>query len=374
MLHRPKFVLLLLLDVCLLANYVDAFVVGPSPLQGGHVPLKRSSYVQLKAGPKILARSNDSPANIKQQSTSEIQPEETTPNSRETLNELEELQLGYQEIVSLEAFDATNLGRLWTVEDIIGIGIHVPLLVQAFQTAIVGQIDPSAYAITAACTAITSLAHAKMCWEEPRDLRAPRLGEAHSVYEFSALYLVPFSWLLYRMTPLYPSSLEVLDVVGCLALSIVTIYGWAGAVYGKYLLDKVNDPTSNYQGSLQPSSQDLQTKAHLYLTGNVIINSLACLFLPFAWTLALRGTEWWTRVQSLHPHQAAFLGVSILVAILGDTSGNLLLRLQQLQLVTSPRALVVMGIVSNIVFLLVPEIVFNSIYMGGVSEVGFYWE
>ena len=287
----------------------------------------------------------------------------------------EELKVGFRQIVTLEAFDPAYIGGLASAEDIIGIIIHVPLLQQAFQTAFTGQVDGAAYAQCALFTFITSLAHSKMWLDEPRDLRAPRLAEPHTVYEFSALYLIPFSWLLYRITPMYPMALEgPLDIAGCIALSAITIYGWAYAVFGKTLLRRVNDPNSGYSGTLQPSSEEYQMQAQLYLTGNIVINSLACLFLPFAWTLAIRGNEWWTRVQDLHPNQGAFLGVSILVAILGDTSGNLLLRLQQLKVTTSVRALVVMGILSNIVFLLFPEIIFNVIYMGGISEIGFYWE
>lgn len=292
-----------------------------------------------------------------------------------SVSELAELKIGLRQVVSLEAFDGTNIDKLWTLEDIIGVVIHIPLVYEAFVTAFTGQVDHVAYAVCAAFTLTTSLAHFKMCFDEPRDWRAPRLAEPKSVYEFSALYLLPFSWLLWRMTSQYPAILEgQLDIVGCIALSSITIYGWAFAVYGKFLMQRVNRPNGSYQGRLQPSPQEYQTQAQLYLTGNVVINSLACLFLPFAWTLSLRGTEWWNRVQELHPNQAAFLGVSILVAIIGDTSGNLLLRLQQLEVTTSVRALVVMGILSNIVFLLFPEIVFNSIYTSGVSEVGFYWE
>ena len=133
-----------------------------------------------------------------------------------------------------------------------------------------GRVDAQAYAIAALCTALTGLAHAKMCWDEPRDYRAPRLAEAHTVYEFSALYLLPFSWLLFRITDAYPQSLESWDPVGCLALSAITTYGWAGAVYGKILLNQVNDPTSEYEGILQPSSMEAQTQAQLYLTLSLI--------------------------------------------------------------------------------------------------------
>lgn len=344
----------------------EGFVL-PQPSNKRRPPFK----LHLSLDPRTKPAHEVASVTLENEATSPSQSEVTTKKK----SELEELQIGYQQVITLEAFDPTHANRLLTPEDFVGIIIHIPLLQQAFQTAFTGQVDATAYAQCALFTFLTSLAHFKMCWDEPRDYRAPRLAEPHSVYEFSALYLIPFSWLLYRMTPIYPQVLEgPLDIVGCIALSIITIYGWGFAILGKDLLKRVNEPNSGYQGTLQPSSEEYQTQAQLYLTGNIIINILACLFLPFAWTLAIRGTEWWTRVQELHPSQGAFLGVSILVAILGDTSGNLLLRLQQLQITTSVRALVVMGILSNFAFLLAPEIVFNVIYMGGVSEVGFYWE
>eukprot|EP00977_Amphora_coffeiformis_P001645 scaffold310_cov168-Amphora_coffeaeformis.AAC.40 len=165
--------------------------------------------------------------------------------------------------------------------------------------ALKGQVDGMALARCALCTALTSVAYAKMAWEELQDWRALLLGEPKSVYQFS--------YLSYG----YLSSL---------GLTVITLSGWAGAVRGKWLLAEVNDPASIYQGKLEPSSKEYQTQVQLYLMGNNVINSLACLFIPFAWTLTLTGTEWWVQVQELHPNQAAFLAVSILVAILGDTS------------------------------------------------------
>ena len=69
------------------------------------------------------------------------------------------------------------------------------------------------------------------------------------------------------------------------------------------MLDRVNNDSA-YDGVLLPSSESYQKQAQLYLTGNVAINGLACLFIPFAWTLTVRGTVWWDRVQALHPNQA----------------------------------------------------------------------
>ncbi|CAB9517522.1 expressed unknown protein [Seminavis robusta] len=324
----------------------------------------------------LLANTNSDEASTLPERTAIATTITEEQQEQEKLSEFQELQIGWDQIVSLEAFDGTHIDRLWTPEDVIGIAIHIPLVSLAFITATTGQMAPSLFAICAISTLLTSLAHFKMCFDEPRDWKAPRMAEPKSVYEFSAIYLLPFAWLQWRITPLYPSALEQgpFEVLACIALSAITIYGFAYAIYGKYLLAKVNAPHSTYEGPLQPSTPAYQTQAQLYLTGNVVINSLACLFLPFAWTLAIRGTDWWNRVQELHPNQAAFLGISILVATIGDTSGNLLLRLQQLQITTSVRALVVMGILSNVIFLLVPELLFNGIYSSGISEVGFYWE
>ena len=53
---------------------------------------------------------------------------------------------------------------------------------------------------------------------------------------------------------------------------------------------------------------------------------------------------------------------------------GLLLRLKELDIVKSQPSIVVLGILSNVLLLLFPEIVFNILYTSGISEVGFYWE
>ena len=68
------------------------------------------------------------------------------------------------------------------------------------------------------------------------------------------------------------------------------------------------------------------------------------------------------------------MGLSLLVATLGDVSGTLLVRLKELNLVKSQPSIVAMGIVSNVGLLLFPEIVFYTLYASGISEVGFYFE
>lgn len=287
--------------------------------------------------------------------------------------DLDRLRIGWSDLIEGRAFDGSQVSKLATPEDFIGVVGHFPLIAESIRTAFTGQFSTLGYLICAASTILTSLAHLKMTLDTPRDFRAPRLAEYRSIYEFSALYLIPFAWLQWRITPAFPTELEVADPLMSALFSIITIYGFAYAIYGKGLLDRVNNDPS-YKGVLQPSSKEYQDGAQLYLTGNVTINGLACLFIPFAWTLTFRGTEWWERVQVLHPNQAAFMGISLLVATIGDVSGNFLLRLKELDLCKSQNSIVVMGILSNFWLLLFPEIVFNGIYNSGISEVGFYWE
>jgi hypothetical protein len=297
----------------------------------------------------------------------------TSEDDSATNKELEDLQSGLQDLLQGRAIDMGNAAALvGTPHDAIGVVAHLPLIVESIRTAVTGQIHPEFYQFAAGSTFLCAMAHGIMSYDVERDYRAPRLAEFKTVYEFSALYLVPFSWLLWRITPLFPVVLEAFDLPACLALTIVTLYGFLYAFYGKKLLQDAN--TEGYEGILTPSDPDYQAQAQLYLTGNIAINGLACLFLPFAWTLAFRGTEWWDRIQILHPNEAAFLGVSILVATLGDVSGNFLLRMQELQVFRSESAIVVCGISSNLILLLFPEIIFNTLYNSGVSEVGFYRE
>lgn len=311
-----------------------------------------------------------------QQAKKRIQSKSIFSTNNENNNEVEVegLRLGLQDLIQGRAINSNNAGALFgTPHDAIGVLVHTPLVFESIRTATTGQLNPDFYQFCALCTFCCAIAHGIMSNEMDRDFRAPRLAEYKSVYEFSALYLVPFSWLLWRLTSSFPVSLEVFDLPACAVLTIVTLYGFLYGIYGKKLLEEANLP--GYEGgALIPSDPAYTAQADLYLTGNIAINGLACLFLPFAWTLAFRGTEWWDRVQALHPNEAAFLGISVLVAIIGDVSGNLLLRMQQLEVFRSEQAIVVCGISSNILLLLIPEIIFNTLYNSGVSEVGFYWE
>jgi hypothetical protein len=231
---------------------------------------------------------------------------EETFNGNET--ELDRLENGWKLLSNGKAFDSSGVSRLATPEDIFGFVGHFPLIFESLRTAFTGQLSTPGYLACACTTLLTSIAHSKMTMDSPRDFRAPRLAEYRTVYEFSALYLIPFAWLIWRITDAFPHELEVADPVMSLSLSAITLYGFAYAFYGKKMLDDVNNK-AGYEGNLQPSSPEYQAQAQLYLTGNIVINGLACLFIPFSWTLTFRGTEWWERMQSLHPNQAAFIGL-----------------------------------------------------------------
>lgn len=222
--------------------------------------------------------------------------------------ELDQLKRGWRQLSNGKAFDRSGAYRLATPEDAVGFVGHFPLIFESLRTAFTGQLSTPGYLFCACTTLLTSVAHSKMTADTPRDFRAPRLAEYRTVYEFSALYLVPFAWLIWRITDAYPQGLEVIDPIMSLLLSTITIYGFAYAFYGKKMLDDVN-LKAGYEGILKPSSPKYQAQAQLYLTGNIVINGLACLFIPFSWTLTVRGTEWWERTQHLHPNQAAFLGL-----------------------------------------------------------------
>ncbi|CAJ1949933.1 unnamed protein product [Cylindrotheca closterium] len=306
---------------------------------------------------------------------------DTEGATTESESEVERMLFGWNRLVSGEAWgEPSSMQKLWaSLEDIVGVWGHVPLIIASFQTAMTGKCNELEYAICVGAVLLTSLAHGKMTYDTPRDWRAPRLAEYRTVYEFSALYLIPFGWLTARIQPHFPMQLEVLDPAMSLLFSAITIYGVAYALYGKGVLEEANSDqnlmdTIDESSRILPSSPAYQKQAQLYLTGNVVINGLACLFIPFAWTLTIRGTEWWERVQMLHPNQQAFLGLSLLVATIGDVSGNLLVRLKQLGGVTASESTVVIGILSNFLLLLFPELVFNGIYSSGVSEIGFYFE
>ena len=148
-------------------------------------------------------------------------------------SELDRLQLGWSDLVNGRAFDGSQVSRLATPEDFIGVVAHIPLIAESLRTAFTGQFSTTGYALCAASTLVTALAHLKMMLDTPRDFKAPRLAEYRSVYEFSAAYLVPFAWLQWRVTAAFPQELAAADPYMSALFTAVTIYGVTYALYGK---------------------------------------------------------------------------------------------------------------------------------------------
>jgi len=295
--------------------------------------------------------------------------------SSKEISELDRLINGWSQITQGKALDTSNLRKLLTPEDIIAILAIVPLSVESVHTAFKGQITPESYVLCSVVAMTCSAAHTKMYLDTPRDWRCPRLGELRTVYQYSPLFSIPFAWMLVRITSVFPPPLEVLDYPMAMATTGVTLYGLIGGYIGKRALDKQGTDTDTANGGyLLPSDAETRNGAQLYLTGNIVLNVLVALFIPFVWVLAFKGTEWWHHVEENHVNEAAFFGVSILVALLGNASGNLLARFQQLGIVKNPEVLVVSGILSNLVLLIMPEVFFNVIYHSGTTEIGLYWE
>lgn len=290
----------------------------------------------------------------------------------ESIDQWTDIWNGWNDLISGDSIDTTKVSDYWrSPSDVVATLAMLPLTIEAFRTALTGTFDEGSYLVCAAVTLFCAIAHLQMTLNTPRDFRAPRLAEPRTVYEFSYLYLFAFSWFLWRvnLASALPAP-EALDGIGIFGLCAVTLYGVLIPLYSRSLLDQPFE-----QSGLEPSPDNYREQAKLLCTGNIVINVLACLFLPFVVTLCLwRGSEWWDRVQVLHEHQAAFMGVSLLVAILGDMSGNALLRIKEFGIITQYNSLVSLGIVSNFLLLLFPELIFNGLYFDGISEVGFYWE
>ena len=148
-------------------------------------------------------------------------------------SELDRLQVGWSDLVNGRAFDGSQVSRLATPEDFIGVVAHVPLIAESLRTAFTGQFSTTGYALCAASTLVTALAHLKMTLDTPRDFKAPRLAEYRSIYETSAAYLVPFAWLQWRVTAAFPQELAAADPYMSALFTAVTIYGVAYPLYGK---------------------------------------------------------------------------------------------------------------------------------------------
>ena len=164
--------------------------------------------------------------------------------------ELDRIQAGWSDLISGRAFDGSQVSRLATPEDVIGVVGHLPLIAESLRTAFTGQLSTTGYELCAASTLVTALARLKMTLDTPRDFRAPRLAEYRSVYEFSVVYLFLFAWLQWRVTEAFPEELAVADpLMSALFTACTAIYGVAYLLYGKGLLDRVNNDPA-YSGVL----------------------------------------------------------------------------------------------------------------------------
>ena len=202
-------------------------------------PLGRDRVVRLSAAPVVMCDAR------------KTSKKDDIIDNTEDESELDRLQAGWFDLINGRAFDGSQVSRLATPEDFIGVVGHLPLIAESLRTAFTGQLSTTGYELCAASTLVTALAHLKMTLDTPRDFQAPRLAEYRSVYEFSAIYLVPFAWLQWRVTAAFPEELAVADPLMSALFTAVTIYGVAYALYGKGLLDRVNnDPAYDGSGRL----------------------------------------------------------------------------------------------------------------------------
>ena len=107
--------------------------------------------------------------------------------STESESEVERILFGWKLLVNGGAWgEPSSVRKLWTsLEDIVGVWGHVPLIIASFQTALTGKCNGLEYGISIFTILLMSLAHGKMTYDTPRDWRAPRLAEYRTVYEFS---------------------------------------------------------------------------------------------------------------------------------------------------------------------------------------------
>jgi len=220
----------------------------------------------------------------------------------------------------------------------------------------------------------TCIAHYSICTKYPLDEFAPRLGSVKSIFEFSSWYLFGYSWLLYRINASsVPDFLFVFDIPMAMFITSILLY-------------------SAYFSSVpQKNATDASRDIKLLLDGNFALTILASLFLPFIWTIAIRGQDWWERVQQLHCNQEALMCISVLVAIIGNNAGLLLYTRKDELLkfirstlfmdtifnfksLSSTKLVVISGLVVNFILLIIPEVAFHVLFNEGMSEISFYWE
>ena len=108
-------------------------------------------------------------------------------------SELSRLQYGWHLVTTGQALNPSNLGKLWTPEDLVATVAVLPLSIESLHTAFTGQVHPDYYIACALLSISCAAAHSKMCLDTPRDWRSPRLGELRTVYQYSPLFTIPFA-------------------------------------------------------------------------------------------------------------------------------------------------------------------------------------
>eukprot|EP01038_Epipyxis_sp_PR26KG_P004085 gene4085-5833_t len=267
-----------------------------------------------------------------------------------------------------------------------GVGLIV-MSITSFEMAIDGSLNNILLNTSGIFASITAIIHALISLATPRDFTVPRLADSKTIYEISALFLVGFSWLLFRLTPFpFFSFSHSLDIIMTISISLFLIYQFVFYIIGKMKILDANSKSKIIQQSM--------VNAELLLNGNGVLASLTCLFVPFIWTYSIRGIDWWTRVQSIYPNQAAYMCISVLVAIIGNNFGMVLFARKQFSDILSTKnsdklpeellvsnksddqflQLVTFGVLSNLFLLLAPEIAFHWLHSAGISEIEFYWQ
>mmetsp|Transcript_8232 Transcript_8232/g.12280 ORF Transcript_8232/g.12280 Transcript_8232/m.12280 type:complete len:334 (-) Transcript_8232:22-1023(-) len=254
------------------------------------------------------------------------------------------------------------------LEDAISFAGVALMSANVFSIAVSGGTNQYSLLLCAVLALLTCIAHYSICTKYPLDEFAPRLGSAKSIFEFSSWYLFGYSWLLYRIsTSNFPSNLSILDIPMAIFITSILLYS---AIFSSISQNKDNG---------------LSRDVKLLLDGNFALTILAAVFLPFIWTIAIRGQDWWERIQQLHFHQEALMCISVLVAIIGNNVGLLMYTRKDELLksfdgifnfksLSSTELVVIVGLVVNFILLIVPEVTFHLLYSEGISELGFYWE
>jgi hypothetical protein len=259
-----------------------------------------------------------------------------------------------------------NLDKLKTPADLWSLVGLVPIILTSVTTSITGQVHDDSYIVACIVGAIINVfTNIQMYIDAPMQSKVPNLAAYKFVYGYSAALNVPYAWLLYRLSDIYPESLTWVDIPITTVFTALSLYGVLGAFQGKKELKSV-DTTGE--------KEDFIDQLDITLSGQVVVNTLGGLFIPLAWNICARGTEWWDRVQSLHINEAGLLNLSILVALIGNITGVMSYRVRETEVITDMKVIVPTGLLLNVVLLLIPEILFFSQFESGVSKLAFYWE